>query len=196
MAVHLVANQVTRVRFPLPAQRMRVAIGSTNPVKISAVKTAFKKIWLKKRFKFVSVEVSSGVSKQPMSDLESIRGAKNRAKLAMRKLNADFGVGLEGGVQKIGTNWFDNGWIVIINKKGVEGIGCSIKMLTPPKMMRLIKTGLELGDADDILFKSKNSKQKEGHFGHMTKNIITRTSGYEQAVISALVRFINPHLFD
>ncbi len=68
-------------------------------------------------------------------------------------------------------------------------------METPKKMMKFVKKGLELGEVDDLFFKLKNSKQKEGHFGIMTKNIITRKDGYLQGAISALTRFIHPELF-
>lgn len=176
---------------------MIVAIGSTNPAKIKAVETAFKKVWPKKKFKFIPTKVNSGVSKQPKSDEECIKGARNRAKLSMRKTKSDFGVGLEGGLQKIGKNWFDSGWIVVIDKDGIEGIGCSIKMQTPNKMINLInKKDLELGEVDDIIFNIKNSKQKQGHFGLMTNNAIRRSHAYSHAVISALVRFINPDIFE
>ena len=175
---------------------MLVAIGSTNPVKIAAVKSAFKKVWPIQYFRFKGIEVDSRVSHQPMSDLESIKGAKNRAKKALKLMKADFGVGLEGGLQKVGKNWFDSGWIVVIDKKGNEGIGSSLKMQTPQKMIKYLRKGLELGDIDDFFFKTKNSKQKEGHFGLMTKNIIFRKDGYMHAVVSALIRFINPQLFD
>lgn len=174
---------------------MIVSIGSTNPVKINAVKTAFKKVWPDKKFKFLSFEVDSGVSKQPMSDLESTKGARNRAKIAMEKSKSDFSVGLEGGLQKVGNKWFDSGWIVVLNKKSEEGIGSSIKMQTPAKMFKHIKRGLELGEVDDLLFDTKNSKQKQGHFGLMTRNKIDRSRAYRDAVISALVRFINSRLF-
>lgn len=174
---------------------MKVAIGSTNPVKIQAVKSAFKKVWPKINFKFIPIDVSSEVSKQPMSDLESIKGAINRARRSLKISNSDFGVGLEGGLQKIGKYWFDSGWVFVVHKNGTEGIGSSIKIHTPEKMMRMIRKGMELGSVDDILFKTKNSKRKKGHFGHMTKNHITRVIGYEHGVISALARFINPQLF-
>ena len=174
---------------------MIVSIGSTNPVKIEAVRDAFTKVWPHKKFKFIPVKVESGVSKQPMSDLECIEGAENRAKLAMKKSKSDFSVGLEGGLQKIGNDWFDSGWVLVIDKKGRRGIGSSIKMHTPVKILKHIKNGLELGEVDDLLFNEKNSKQKQGHFGLMTKNKINRSIAYRDAVISALARFINPHLF-
>lgn len=175
---------------------MKVAVGSTNPVKINAVRTAFEKVWPRGKFKFVAFEVNSGVSKQPMSDLECIRGARNRAKITMKNSRADFAVGLEGGLQKIEKNWYDCGWIVVLDKSGEEGIGSSIKMHTPSKVLKHIKRGLELGEVDDLLFGTKNSKQKQGHFGLMTKNKIDRSKAYRDAVISALARFINPQIFD
>lgn len=174
---------------------MKVAIGSKNPVKIAAVKEAFEKIWPDKEFSFEGIEVASGVSDQPMSDEESIKGGTTRAQLAIEALNADFGVGLEGGLQEISGKWFDCGWIVVVDRQGGEGVGSSIKMITPPKMMELIHKGVELGHVNDIIFQKTNSKQGNGHFGHMTNDAITRQSGYRDGIISALAVFLHPELF-
>jgi inosine/xanthosine triphosphatase len=174
---------------------MKVAVGSLNPVKINAVKLAFEKVFPDESWVVEGVAVKSGVSDQPMSDRETIRGAHARAKRARRALKADFGVGLEGGLQKLGKQWFDTGWMVIIDNNGTEGIGSTIRMQTPDKMMRLIHTGMELGHVNDLLFKKENSKQAEGHFGLMTNNAITRTSAYVDGLISALTPFIHPHLY-
>lgn len=175
---------------------MRVAIGSDNPVKIAAVKTAFKRAWPKKKFVFIGIKVNSGISHQPMSDKETIKGAKNRAKKALKLLRADFGVGLEGGIQKIDGKWFDCGWIVVINKNGTLGIGSSLRMHVPPKMMKHVRKGMEIGLIDDLFFNVKNSKKGKGHFGLMSKNLITRKKGYVDGSVSALVRFISNQLFD
>lgn len=175
---------------------MKVAVGSKNPVKINAVKDAFEKLYPNRKWDVVGIDVKSGVSDQPMSDVESIKGARNRAKKALKELEADYGVGLEGGLQKIGKYWFDCGWVVVINKKGEEGIGSSIRILMSNKMMKLVFDGKELGEVSDILFNKVNSKQAEGHFGIMTKNLITRTHGYFDGVLSALSRFVHPKLFE
>lgn len=174
---------------------MKVAVGSTNPVKVKATKKAFEKIWSDKKWTVIAVEGKSGVSDQPMSDEESIKGARNRAKSAMKKTGADFAVGIEGGLQEFQRNWFDTGWIIVIDKKGNEGIGTTIRMQTPPKMMKLVKKGIEVGIVDDMLFKEKGSKTKQGHFGLMTNNKLNREQAYQNGVISALVRFLKPHLF-
>ena len=175
---------------------MRIAIGSKNQIKIDAVRLAFRTVWPEELFIFEGAEVLSGVSSQPMSDRESICGAQNRAYRARDLLNADFGVGLEGGLQEIDGCYFDCGWVVIVDRSGHEGIGSTIRILTPPRMLSLIRNGMELGEANDKIFGRKNSKQAEGHFGLMTKNAITRTMGYRDGVISALSQFIHRSLFE
>lgn len=174
---------------------MKIVVGSENPVKIEAVKRAFRLVWPKKKWDVVGVKISSGVSEQPMSDTESIKGAKNRARKCIKIKNTSFGIGIEGGLQKIGKNWFDCGWIVILDKKGRVGIGSSARMETPEKIMKLVHKGKELGDANDIIFGTKYSKQKEGHFGLMTRGLVKRADGYEMGVIMALSRFIRPEMF-
>jgi inosine/xanthosine triphosphatase len=175
---------------------MKIAVGSTNPVKINATKQAFQKVWPKKKWEVVGFEVSSGVADQPMSDIESIKGAINRAKGALKLGKADYGVGLEGGIQKTNGVWFDTGWIVVIDKNGTKGIGTSIRMQSPPAMMKYVKKGMELGHIDDMLFGEKNTKHKQGHFGLMSKGVLLREEAYQHGVISALVRFLHPKLFE
>ncbi len=174
---------------------MRIAVGSTNPVKIEATKRAFEKVWPDKLWDVEGHQVSSDVPDQPMSDVETITGARNRAQAALLMTQADFGVGIEGGLQKIGDDWFDCGWVVIIDQKKITGIGSSARILTPPKMMNKILAGDELGHVIDLFFDTKNARQSTGHFGLMTNNAITRTSGYVDGIVMALARFLHPDLF-
>ena len=175
---------------------MKVAVGSQNPTKINAVKKAFEKVFPQTSWEVTGVDVPSGVADQPITDRESIRGATNRAKRAMKKHKTDYGVGIEGGMQKVGKEWFTSGWVVIIDKEGMVGTGSSIRMSIPPKLLELILDGNELGHANDIIFKQTNSKHGDGHFGLMTNNAITRTNAYQDAVYSALGRFLHPEVFN
>lgn len=173
---------------------MKVAIGSLNPVKIEATKQAFLAVWASETFQFIAIATDSGVSAQPMSDDESIQGATNRAQRALKQADAEYGVGLEGGLQKTGNHWFDCCWVVIVDKHGNQGIGSTIKLIVPEKMMALIQQGKELGEVCDMLFNKTNAKQAEGFFGLMTNNLITRTSGHRDGVIAALAPFLHPKL--
>lgn len=174
---------------------MRIAVGSNNPVKLKAVETAFKIVWPDEEWIVVGVDAPSGVSDQPMSDKESILGAKNRARQAIEKTQADYGVGLEGGIQKVEEIYFTYGWVVVVDKEGKEGIGCGVRSNVPLKVIDMINQGMELGKASDIIFNKNNSKQNEGYIGLITNNIITRTDGYRDGVVTALSRFLHPEIF-
>lgn len=174
---------------------MKIAVGTKNPAKINSTRIAFKKVFPSEKIVVVGESISSGISNQPMSDEEAIKGARTRAKGALKAANSDFGVGLEGGMHKIGNKWFDYGWAVIVNKKGEEGIGSSIRIEVPNRIYQLVKKHGELGYATDAYFKTVNSKQKQGYFGMMTNGKITRARGYSDGVIAALSRFLHKNLF-
>lgn len=164
-----------------------VIVGSHNPVKITAVELAFAAVWPDEQWQVHGVSVPSGVADQPMSDDESIRGAINRAMRALaEEAAADYGVGLEGGLQQHGETWYDCGWIAVVDRRGRQGIGATIKMAVPSDMMKLIRAGKELGDVCDSMFGISNAKQKDGFFGLMSGNAVTRTSAYRDGVIAAL----------
>jgi inosine/xanthosine triphosphatase len=177
------------------SDRKSISVGTKNPAKIKAVKDGFSRVWPEFAWEITGIDVSSGVSAQPMTDEETIQGALNRAYRSIEKQPASYGVGVEGGLHLIGNFWFDCGWIVVVDQFGQEGIGSTARIITPSSMIEKIKAGQELGYVVDEFFGTKNAKQGDGHFGLMTNGAITRTSGYADGVVMALARFLHPHLF-
>ncbi len=173
-----------------------IAVGSKNPAKIEAVLNAFQTVWPEDHWVIEGYDVPSGVSDQPMSDQEAIRGAVERAGAALKMCDADFSVGVESGLQKVGSAHFGCGWIFIIDKTGKWGIGSSARVIIPEKMMDIVKTGKECGDATDILFGVENSKQNNGYFGLVSNDTVTRASAYTHGVIFALAPFLHEDLFE
>ena len=173
----------------------KVAVGSKNPVKAGCVKKGFSSYCPEKKFDFLAVDVPSGVNDQPMSDKECILGAKNRARRVLKKTKARYGVGVEGGIIKADGQHFARAWVAIVDKEGTVGLGSSLSAPLPPKFMNLIKSGVELGEANDIITGGKNTKHKEGYFGFISDNLITRERGYIDAVVMALSRFKKSKVF-
>ncbi len=123
------------------------------------------------------------------------KGAYNRAENARNKFTeADFWVGIEGGIQKNGNGLTAFAWIVILSENKT-GESRTTTFQLPVKVAQLIDQGHELGYANDIVFGQTNSKQKHGAVGLLTQNQVDRTGLYQQAVQLALVPFVNPELF-
>lgn len=55
----------------------------------------------------------------------------------------------------------------------------------------LVMTSMELGEANDRVFSTTNSKQSGGAFGLLTDGLLTRKSVYTQTLILALVPHVN-----
>ncbi len=173
---------------------MIIAVGSLNPAKIEAARLAFGALWPGSLEEVLSWDVSSGVAAQPMSDAEAIRGARNRAARAMGHGQADYGVGIEGGVERAQGSWFNSGWAVVVDRAGREGVGSTLRMQVPLALMELVLAGRELGEACDLVFGRTDAKRAEGFVGLMTGNAIHRTGALCDAVIAALTPFLHPAL--
>lgn len=173
----------------------KIIVASLNPVKIQAVREGFQDVFTRMSFECIGIAVPSDVSDQPMSDAETRSGAENRVSNAYKiSSEADYYVGIEGGVELIDDSLQAFAWIVI---KSEDNLGKSrtSTFLLPKKVRRLINDGKELGVANDIIFKKSNSKQKNGAVGILTNNLINRTSYYSEAVILALIPFKNKDLY-
>lgn len=167
---------------------MKIAIGSTNPTKIRAVRKILRRLY--PRAEFVAIEVPSGVPGQPIGDEQTRRGAVNRARAVRQIAHADFGVGLEAGIIETEFGMMTCAWVAIVDRRGRLGIGGSTNMLLPPQVVKRLKAGAELGEAMDEFANIKNVKHKMGAIGVLTRGLSNRQKAYEEIVKLAVVRFL------
>ena len=169
----------------------KIIIASYNPVKIKATLNGFQKMFTHEQFEIASVSVSSDVNDQPTSNYETLLGAKNRVNSAFESAaDADFWVGIEGGIEEQNGEMAAFAWVVIKSKE-LMGRSKSGTFFLPKKVAQMIHEGKEMGLVNDIIFKQKNSKQNNGAIGILTQNVIDRIQLYEHAIILALVPFKN-----
>ena len=170
---------------------MIVIVGSKSQAKIKAVKSAFSLYFENVDVK--GVEVESGVSDQPLSQDEIIKGAENRAKAAWKKEKCDFAVGIEAGLFTLKgtkTGYMDTAAIAIFDGKETH-LG-----LTPafeyPKIVieKIIKEGKEVSDVFLGEWK-ENAKDELGAIGRLTVGKVSRGHLQEMGVIMALAPIVN-----
>jgi inosine/xanthosine triphosphatase len=172
---------------------MKVAVGSTNPVKVDAVHRMVARIWPEADVS--PIAVSSGVGVMPQNDEETMAGARNRANAARQKANADLGVGLEGGVHPEPLGLVLQGWVVIVDGNGREGVGSTARLPLPPIIARRVLAGEELGPVMDDLLNEHNVKQKGGAVGALTAGLVPRGDTFAIAVAYALAPFVSPEFY-
>ncbi len=176
---------------------MKILVGSKNPVKISSVEDAFSKYF--KNVFVEGMEVDSGVSVQPVND-ETYIGAQNRAlKLYdlnnQQNLNADFFVGIEGGIIEQFDRWFAFGCMCIIDKNKNIGFGNSPAFELPISIVNNLLSGKELGDVMDKIMNEQNTKQRGGAIGFFTNGVMSRNELYVEGLKVALIPFLHKDMF-
>lgn len=172
-----------------------IIVASTNPVKAQAALNGFRRMFPAETFAIASISAPSGVSDQPMTSAETLQGALNRAAAAQKtQPQADFWVGIEGGVEEDAGDLAAFAWVTVLSPAGT-GKARTGTFFLPPRVADLVRQGIELGEADDIFFGAVNSKQQNGAIGLLTGDVVDRTALYEHAVVLALVVLKNPDLY-
>ncbi|KAJ4865129.1 hypothetical protein T069G_01659 [Trichoderma breve] len=170
----------------------RVIVASRNNVKISAAREAFGGMFPSAEFSFTGLNVPSGVADQPMTDAETLQGARNRARNARdAEPQADYWVGIEGGVDDSGDAMETFAWVVVLGRTERMGRARTAAFFQPEEVARLVRGGMELGPAGDQVFGSENSRAHSGSIGLLTGDLIKRSAYYVPAVIGALIPFRN-----
>ena len=167
---------------------MKIAVGSTNPVKVAAVRQTVQRRWPDAQI--IPVAVPTGVSDMPLSDAESVAGARNRARTARQLSGADLGVGLEGGVNPEPIGLVLHGWVVVVDGNGREGIGGAGRLPLPPNIAQRVLAGEELGPVMDDILGEVDVRRKGGAIGALTAGLVMRQEAFALGVAYALAPFV------
>jgi inosine/xanthosine triphosphatase len=171
---------------------MKIVVASANPAKINAVFAAMSQIWPDSTLECSGMSTDSGVSAQPMTSDETLQGALNRLRaVAAARKDADYYVAIEAGLD--GDNSF--AWIAILHQGRISKTR-SASLPIPPVALMAMQQGEELGDVMDRMFSQHNIKQQGGAIAMLTGHLLTRSGVYQQAIILAMIPFMQPNLFE
>ncbi len=170
-----------------------VAVGSTNPVKVNAVRRAFR-LLCNPDVRPASVE--SGVPAQPLGFRELVLGAFNRACNALKAVEAaDYGVGVEAGLVDTGVEHIETQAAVVIDRRGYVTIGFSQGFPLPADWAEKVKQRVELGEIAAAATGRSDIGERLGLVGYLTYGMVTRTDLTFSATVMALIPRLNPELY-
>ena len=170
---------------------MKIRVGSENKVKVGAVQEILREYPHLAKAMIKAVEVDSGVSAQPKTIDETIRGAMNRARNIYE--DCDYSIGLESGwmaVPHTKSGYMDVCVCAIYDGKEFH-IGLSSAWEFPDKRVTdfIIRDGLNTTEAiNKAGFASNNNLgSEEGAIGVLTKGRLDRKGYTKQALRTALI---------
>lgn len=175
----------------------KIAIGSTNGVKVAAVEELLKE-WAISVDEIISVAAISGVSDQPLTLEETIQGAKNRAVFAFKiGGQKSVGVGIESGLMLAPgttTGYLEATVCCLFDGEHLAtGLSCGFEI--PPSVLELVlHKGLDLSQACHAqkIGDEPGLGAREGLVGRVTLGHINRKNYTKQAVAMAMGQWQHP----
>jgi len=187
---------------------MLVALGSARAAKIMAVRAACLRVaevdadW--RRAEIVSRAVETSAPRMPLTEMQLMRGARERAEavralLAGEGREADLYVGLEGGFHSVTfegrRQTFLQGWAYVTGG-GLSAFGAAPSVSVPAEIVRRVEgAGRELGDVMDEVAGERDVRSRQGAWGVLSRGLLTRAAGFEAALLAAFAPFYNRRLY-
>jgi inosine/xanthosine triphosphatase len=188
-------------------------VGTLNAPKIEAVRAALTPY--APDVVVEGVEVSSGVSEQPVGWDEIVTGARNRARGAWASGTCDLAVGIEDGLFELvlpdgGEREVLNVACACVVAGSHESLGFSSAFAYPPSCVEpALAERVPIGDVFDRVFREVAGPDSPdqgdsggpsglgtGNIGKLSRGVLTRSDYGRHAVLCALVRFLHPALYD
>lgn len=187
---------------------MKIALGSERAAKIEALRSSLIRIstvdeaW--RDALIVARSVETGVPVMPLTEEQLMRGARNRAE-AVRALllkeatSAELYVGLEGGFHsvEIDGQWhtFLCGWAYATDGER-ESFGAAPSISVPSHIaQRVIDGRRELSEVIDEVAGEQDVRSRQGAWGVLSNDLLTRSRSFEAALVAAFAPFYNARLY-
>ncbi len=168
----------------------RVAVGSTNPAKIEAVRRAFEELHPGAHH-IVTAETDGGTA-QPWSEAATRTGASRRARAALEATRADWGIGLEGGLAEDDLGLLVTSWIAAARPEGGLGLARTAAFYLPEAIAADVRAGHELAEAWRRTQGIEGVGRAGGTVGQLTGGHVDRARLYSEAVVVAASRACHP----
>jgi non-canonical (house-cleaning) NTP pyrophosphatase len=153
----------------------------------------------------VARRVEINAPAMPLTDWQLMEGARERAlavrdSLHSRRLEADIYVGLEGGFHSIsiGGEWhtFLRGWAYATDGGDRSAFGAAPSISVPADIVKSVVQGRrELGIVIDEVSGGRDVRSKQGAWGVLSRDLVTRSMSFEVALIAAFAPFYNPKFY-
>lgn len=185
-----------------------IALGSDRAAKIMAVRASVARLatidpdWANANV--VARRVETNVPAMPLTDWQLMQGARERAlaardALRSRRLDADIYVGLEGGFHSVSIEgeWhtFLRGWAYATDGER-SAFGAAPSISVPAHIVKRVVEGRrELGSVMDEVTGGRDIRSKQGAWGVLTRDLVTRSMSFELALLGAFAPFYNPKLY-
>ncbi len=178
---------------------LKAVIGSLNESKINGARRALSLLGIS--FEDIIAIKVKGFKDQPIGFDEIFIGAAYRAVQSVKYLRNisgvenGIGIGIEAGIIKLHNIWF-SGQVAIIADNEKYSIGISSFFPLPRKISNVVSKGYELREVMKEISGYERIAETIGAIGFFSSGYMTRTDLSYQAVLTALLPWINKDTYE
>ena len=178
---------------------LKAVIGSLNESKINGARRALSLLGIS--FEDIIAIKVKGFKDQPIGFDEIFIGAAYRAVQSVKYLRNisgvenGIGIGIEAGIIKLHNIWF-SGQVAIIADNEKYSIGISSFFPLPRKISNVVSKGYELREVMKEISGYEKIAETIGAIGFFSSGYMTRTDLSYQAVLTALLPWINKDTYE
>ena len=178
---------------------LKAVIGSLNESKINGARRALSLLGIS--FEDIIAIKVKGFKDQPIGFDEIFIGAAYRALQSVKYLRNisgvenGIGIGIEAGIIKLHNIWF-SGQVAIIADNEKYSIGISSFFPLPRKISNVVSKGYELREVMKEISGYERIAETIGAIGFFSSGYMTRTDLSYQAVLTALLPWINKDTYE
>jgi inosine/xanthosine triphosphatase len=187
---------------------MIIAIASKRGPKVEAVQQILPRISYHlsadpASIDYLTYEIDAGI-KMPRTLSELLTGAEDRVKLLKQLLqqenrHADFYIGMEGGFHRVAYGGKDlvflQSWAYVSSGK-IGYYGSSGNVLVPDRIaLEVMEKNRDLSIVIDEATQTFDVRSKQGTWGVLTKDFLTRQQSFEIALTAAFAPFYNKEMY-
>ncbi len=177
---------------------LKAVIGSLNESKINGARRALSLLGISYK-DIIAIKVK-GFKDQPIGFDEIFTGAAYRAIQSVKYLSNisevenGIGIGIEAGIIKLHNTWF-SGQAAIIADNEKYSIGISSFFPLSGKISNVVSKGYELREVMKEISGYERIAETIGAIGFFSSGYMTRTDLSYQAVLTALLPWINKDIY-
>ncbi|MCD6195333.1 MAG: DUF84 family protein [Staphylothermus sp.] len=178
---------------------MKAVIGSLNESKINGARRALSLLGIS--FKDIIAIKVKGFKDQPIGFDEIFIGAAYRAIQSVKYLRYisgvenGIGIGIEAGIIELHNTWF-SGQIAVVADNEKYSIGISSFFPLPRRISNVVSKGYELREVMKEISGYERIAETIGAIGFFSSGYMTRTDLSYQAVLTALLPWINKDIYE
>ncbi len=171
----------------------RVAVGTSNQLKLRAVARAFTLLCNPVDALMVSV---GGPTPQPVGLESVVRGAVVRARKALEEAGGDYGGGVGAGPFTLGRLAIELQAAAVVDRQRRVSLGLSQAFMVPSAWAGSVLKGVELGSIAEERTGRRGIGRTHGVIAYLTSGLVSRGDLTYEATLMALVPRLNPELYE